>query len=275
MASIHIQAEEVEKDARTFAPAVVAVGLVLFSVVVTVWPRWSWLPILVVLAGLALWARESIARRVVVRRIEEVHAGHELAPWEVPTVWWFGGAGFAFAQLVFYLVALRVLHAHGLLEAGAAWPEGLGILRGLHGISMTVLMLASAAAAAWAVRDARSDGRGARVRIAMGIALALGLAFLALSALQFVRLAGAGVVPAGDGRLSAVYWALGLHAFFATAGVAALAFVFARHLAGHVPPQRAGPVAVVAAWWITLSVGWILVYLTVYLHALVFPFEIV
>jgi heme/copper-type cytochrome/quinol oxidase subunit 3 len=182
-------------------------------------------------------------------------------PGEVATAWlgmvvFLGSWAMMFAGLFF---------AYGLVRLRSpAWPPldqpPLPLL--LPGVNVAVVLLSEGAlvlALRWL--------RGGKVRpaaAALAGATLLGATFLALQSVVWVSLWNAGLRPDGGPYPSVFYALTSFHALHVLVGLAALAWLAARALAGNLGPARRQALRLWAMYWHFVGAVWVAMYLAVY-----------
>ena len=155
--------------------------------------------------------------------------------------------------------------SYGLVRLRApAWPPpdqpALPLL--LPGLNVGVVLLSEAAlvlAARWLRR-----GRGRPAAVAMAAATLLGALFLALQSAVWISLWDAGLRPDGGPYASVFYALTAFHAAHVLVGLAALAGLAVRALAGGPAPPGHQALRLWTMYWHFVGAVWVAMYLAVY-----------
>jgi cytochrome c oxidase subunit III len=163
------------------------------------------------------------------------------------------------------LAALAMLFAGSVVgtlvvrSRAAAWPPP-GTPDVTAGLWLSTALLAlSSATLAWALAGIRR-GDAARLRRGLAATLLLGVGFLASQALNWARLATAGLDATGHLYGFTFYLLTALHAAHVLGGVAPLAVTTARAAAGRYSVSSHAGVTYVAMYWHFLDAVWLLLF---------------
>jgi heme/copper-type cytochrome/quinol oxidase subunit 3 len=162
-----------------------------------------------------------------------------------------------FATLISALFVLRV----GM----AAWPPPLEprLPVALTGVN-TIVLVASSAAVAGAMRALRRGGRRSLVR-RLGLAALLGLLFLAVQGSEWIRLVGFGLTIASGVYGLTFYTLIGFHALHVLGALVWLVTTATLVARGRLGAHRASPVKACAMYWHFVVGLWPILYVAVYL----------
>jgi hypothetical protein len=255
--AVQLQATARERANLTYAPLVVAAGLVFTAVALTLWPPAALATIAVLLAGIGLWALEGARSNPDLVPPEEKRGARGLEGLRRPDVYWWGGLGFGFLAFVAHVAAMRVSHAHGLLDrrlAGAPVDPWLGhAAAALAGLVLLVSFWTTRAAARPAL------GRMPRALAALTVAGAAEVILLAVQLGLWTSRGTAQGVPAAA-------WLLAVHVGAGVGGVAAAALLVARLARADGSRRRWSLPGGIAAYWRIHAFNALLVYATLYLR---------
>jgi cytochrome c oxidase subunit 3 len=187
--------------------------------------------------------------------------------WQPP----FEAPGVGTMGMYMLVLSLGVLFAAGMVAYLAIrsghepWPppEMPALPRSLW--LSTLAILAVSVAIQRALGAARRGDQPALKRN-LALTLSLGLAFLALQAFAWLRVFDQiGQSPAGMGQFVKLFYVLtGLHALHVLGGLAPLAAVTGRALAGRYAPDRHAGVRYQAIYWHFLDAVWCLMFVVIY-----------
>lgn len=192
----------------------------------------------------------SAARVIPLRR-----PGEQATAW-LGMVVFLGSWAMMFAGLFF---------SYGLVRLRSpAWPPpdqpSLPLL--LPGVNVAVVLL-SGGALVLALRWLRGE-RARPAAAALAAATLLGAAFLALQSAVWIALWDAGLRPDG-GPYPSVFYALTVfHALHVAVGLAALAWLSVRALAGGLRPRHRQALRLWALYWHFVGAVWVAMYFAVY-----------
>ncbi len=160
-----------------------------------------------------------------------------------------------------------------------AFSEAVQFLSVRHGAIMTVVLLASSTAVAFAVTALELDRR----RLAIGslaATIVLGVAFFLLKLEEYAEKAEYGLIPTASfaypGAESAEqariffswYFVItGTHALHVLVGLGAITWVMVALWRGRYSPRRLSPVEGTALYWHLVDIVWIFVFPLIYLMA--------
>lgn len=261
MTGIRFKDRETEEADVTYAPTVIAFGLLVAALTLTLWPPGAIAALLIITTGIVLWVRESVkANRDLVP--SEVRRGYpEAFGLRTPTVYWWGAAGFGTIQLVVSGAAMRAAHAHGLLDPDLppvptmAWVGHLAM----------ALLVVTSIVGLWAARKASDDEHRPPLALAFSLFFVGMLVHLGLVLLQIALFFQDGFFPGDRAAASAAGWAFAVHSVFVFGAIVAMTLFLVRMRLGALHRGRfgLGP-ALVLFWWM-LGVSWVLIYAAFYL----------
>ena len=162
------------------------------------------------------------------------------------------------------LFAVLITAYFYLAMRSATWPPpGIRSPELEIPLAMTVALLSSSGAMAWAERGV---ARNRRPQLIAGLALAIGLGavFLALFVHEYhdkLRL----VLPHMHAYASMFYVITGIHGAHVSFGLLLLAFTLLRAVRGHFDAHHRSGVAIVALYWHFVDLVWLVIVATLYL----------
>ena len=176
----------------------------------------------------------------------------------IGTPWWgmlclIATEGTLFVYLIF---------SYGYLASQSRGPFVPGGAPSLSiAIPATIALLLSSGTAEWSKRTARA-GYLSRSRFALACTILLGVAFVALSGIEW----GHKPFALGDTAYSSIYFLLtGTHLTHVVAGILALSVLLALSLGGRVKAGHDQHRTLVTLYWHFVDAVWLLVFATVYL----------
>lgn len=269
MTGIRLKGKKREDEDLTYGPFFVAVGLLVLAVTLTAFPLGALGALLLMVIGAGIWLRESVQENRHLRPVEELRGEPEATGLRVPSVYWWGAAGFALIQLMVFGAAVRVAHAHGLLSPDPPLvPVTLWI-----GHVLMVLAVVSAGVAFWTVREARYAAPS-RMGLSIGAALVLVLGHLALLVFQVYRFHTEGLTE-DIGARSAALWLYVVHGAAVIATAIAFAVLLVRIILGPLVPEHYGATHAVVLFWGATLVSWGVFYVVFYLRLIQFHTQLI
>ena len=143
-------------------------------------------------------------------------------------------------------------------------PEGQPLLPMWAGATNLILLAVGSGAIHQAVRGAR---RASHFRIVRGISLCLatGVAFLAVLAVEWIRLSREGLSLESGGTYGALFYTLtGCHALHVIAVLIWVASLLVLALKDRFSPAHHAPVEMAALFWHFVAVAWLLLFVVLY-----------
>jgi cytochrome c oxidase subunit III len=178
---------------------------------------------------------------------------------------WWGVLFFLGTEVMLFSALFATYFNHRAL-GGPAWGTEVELPVLKTGIN-TVILLLSGVTMHWAHSGIRK-GNLRQLKIGLAATILLGAVFLGGQVLEYLELAGEGLIVQ-SGTFGGVFYALtGTHGAHVLGGLVTLCLVGWRAMKGQFDQQRHVAVEVTAIYWHFVDVVWVVLYAVVYLRIL-------